>query len=309
MKSQTPAKGRPRKKRFGTVAIIGRPNSGKSTLLNRLVGTKVSIVSEKPQTTRQLIRGVLNHPRGQAVFVDTPGVHKPGYELNRRMLQCVHEAMATVDLLLLITDASQSFGSGERFVLDLLAQTGKKCILLLNKIDRIPKNKLLPMIEFYSAQCKFKELIPISARDGTQLDVLAEKIFEYLPIGEPQFAEEYYTDSSERFMVAELIREKVLGHTREEIPYTTAVLIEKFDESDRESKRLIRIAASVVVEKSSQQAIVVGRGASLIKRIGIEARKEIEALLDTRVFLELRVRTLENWRNNNSFLQSVGISG
>jgi GTPase len=309
MKSIGMAKGRPRKKRFGTVGIIGRPNAGKSTLLNRLIGSKVSIVSEKPQTTRQLIRGVLNHARGQAVFVDTPGIHKPGYELNRRMLQYVHDAIASVDLLLLITDASQSFGSGERFVLDLVAQTRKKCILLLNKVDRMPKGKLLPLLEFYSAHHAFKELIPISARDGTQLDVLVEKIFENLPIGEPQFAEEYFTDSSERFMVAELIREKVLSHTREEIPYITAVVIDNFDESERDSKRLTRIAASVVVEKSSQQSIVIGRRASLIKQVGIEARREIEALLGSKVFLELKVRTLENWRNNNAFLQSVGISG
>jgi GTPase len=309
MKTTAPAKGRPRKKRFGAIAIIGRPNAGKSTLLNRLVGSKLSIISEKPQTTRQLIRGELNHPRGQAVFVDTPGIHKPGFELNRRMLQYVHEAIASVDLLLVITDASQSFGAGERFVLDLIKQSRKKCLLLLNKVDRVPKNKLLPLLEFYSKEYAFKELIPISARDGTQLDVLKEKIFEHLPIGEAMYGEDYFTDVTERFMVAELIRERVLAHMREEIPYTTAVVIENFDESDRESRRLVRINALVVVEKPSQQSIVVGRGAAMIKMIGTEARKEIQEYLEAQVFLDLRVRTVEDWRNNNAFLLSVGIAG
>lgn len=309
MKVLRPKSGRPRKKRFGTVAIIGRPNSGKSTLLNRLVGAKVSIVSDKPQTTRHQIRGLLNHRCGQAVFVDTPGVHKPGYELNRRMLHAVRDALESVDLLLLLTDASESFGAGERFVLELIKQSQRKTLLLLNKIDLVEKSRLLPKLDFYSKEYGFKELIPISALDGTNLDVLAEKIFEYLPVGEPQYAEDYLTDKSERFQVAEIVREKVLKHTRDELPYSTAVRIESFDESERETRRITRITASVIVEKESQKAIVVGRGARMIKTIGSEARQEIEQLLDSRAFLGLTVRTHRDWRNDPGFLQTLDVLG
>lgn len=307
MKLSQPKKGRPRKKRFGTVALIGRPNSGKSTLMNRLLGTKLSIVSDKPQTTRHSIRGVLNHSLGQAVFVDTPGIHKPGHELNRRMLHMVHDALGSVDLLLLLTDASSKFGAGDKFVLDLIRKAGRQTLLLLNKVDIVPKNGLLPLLGFYAREYGFKELIPISARDGTNLDVLVEKIFLHLPIGGPEFDEEYLTDRSERFLVAEIIREKVLARTRDELPYASAVVIDHFDESERVSKGMTRIEASVIVEKPSQKAIVVGRGARMIKAIGMEARREIETLLESKVFLRLTVLEREDWRNNPGLLRSMEI--
>lgn len=295
--------------RFGTVAIIGRPNSGKSTLLNRLIGAKVSIVSDKPQTTRHQVRGILNDPRGQAVFLDTPGIHKPEFELNRRMLKAVRNAIVSVDLLLLITDASVKFGGGERFVLDMVKGSRRKSVLLLNKIDRIQKGRLLPILDLYRQAHEFQEYIPLSALRGTNVDLLIRKIFEFLPVGEPLYPEDYLTDKSERFLVSEMIREKVLKYTHAELPYSTAVMIERFDESERSNRGLTRIDALVVVDKRSQKAIVVGRGADLIRTIGSEARKEIELLLQSRVYLGLTVRTRRGWRNDKSFLYSLDITG
>jgi GTP-binding protein Era len=296
-----------RKKRFGSVALIGRPNSGKSTLVNRLVGAKVSIISDKPQTTRHQIRGILNHRWGQAVFIDTPGVHKPGYELNRRMQLAVHDALQSVDLILMITDVSVSFGAGERYVLDLIKESRQKALLLLNKIDKVNKNRLLPIIDFYRQEYDFKAIIPISARDGKQLDVLVEELFRQLPIGEPQYDQDLFTDRSEKFMAAEIIREKVLKYTRDELPYATAVLIEQFDESERETRKMVRITASVVVEKDSQRGIVVGRNAQMIKAVGTEARLDIETLLNCRVYLGLSVCARQDWRNDEDFLLALDI--
>lgn len=294
-------------KRFGTVAIIGRPNSGKSTLLNRLVEMKISIVSNKPQTTRNPIRGLLHHPRGQALLVDTPGIHKPGYEMNRRMLRMVYEAIGEVDVLVLITDASISRGAGDRFVLEIVKKAAKPSLLLLNKVDKISKPKLLPLIDLYQKEYPFAEIIPVSALKGIQLDIMIEKLFDLLPKGEPIYPEDYVTDRTERFLIGEIIREKVLRNTQEELPYTTAVIIERFDESRRPGEGLVEIAAKIVVEKSSQQGIVVGAGGQLIRQIGIEARKDAEALLGCRVFLELVVRTREHWRNDPLFLESIEI--
>ncbi len=293
--------------RFGTVALIGRPNAGKSTLLNRLVEMKISIVSDKPQTTRNQIRGLLNHPRGQAVLVDTPGIHKPGYEMNRRMLRAVYAAIQDVDLLLVITDASRSRGAGDRFVLEVVKKANRPAILLLNKVDCVAKHRLLPLIDLYRQEYEFLEIIPISALTGVQVDRMVGRIFDHLPPGEPLYPADYVTDRTERFLVGEMVREKILLHTREELPYTTAVVIERFDESERSSQGLVRIAAKIIVEKSSQQGIVVGSGGSMIKAIGSDARLEIESLLGCRVFLELVVRTRENWRNDVTFLESIEI--
>jgi GTPase len=293
--------------KFGTVALIGRPNAGKSTLLNRLVEMKISIVSDKPQTTRNAIRGILNHSRGQAVLVDTPGIHKPGYEMNRRMLRMVYAAIHDVDLLVVITDASRSKGAGDQFVLEVVKKASKPALLLLNKVDCMSKHRLLPLIDLYHKEYEFLEIIPISALDGTQVELMVQKLMDHLPEGEPLYPADYVTDRTERFLVGEMIREKILQHTHEELPYTTAVVIERFDESERESHGMVRLAAKVVVEKTSQQGIIIGAGGSMIKAIGIDARRDIEALLGCRLFLELAVRTKEHWRNNPTFLESIEI--
>ena len=289
----------------GTVAIIGRPNSGKSTLLNALVGQKISIVSTKPQTTRHRIIGIANDSNGQIVFMDTPGIHKPAYSMNRRMLHAVYEGLRDVDLTLLVVDASISFGSGENFVLETVKKAQVPSILLLNKIDKIVKTKLLPAMKRYGDAYGFREIIPISAKTGENLDLLLNKIHENLPEGEPLFDSEQITDRSERFMAAEFIREKLLERMREEMPYASAVLIRKFDESKREGKNLVVIEADILVEKRSQQGIILGAGAAQLRNLGIAARKDLEQLLDCKVYLGLQVRTARNWRNDESILDEL----
>jgi GTPase len=291
----------------GTAVILGRPNSGKSTLLNILVGQKISIVSPKPQTTRHRILGIANESRGQIAFVDTPGIHKPAYKMNRRMLHTVYDELRDVDLLLLVVDASISFGAGESFVLDIVKKAQRRSLLLLNKIDKIAKSRLLPIMQQYGSAFDFLEIIPISALSGENLGILLDKIFLYLPDGEPVYESEMVTDRSERFLAAEFIREKLLERVREELPYTTAVNITKFDESQREGNSLIVIEADILVEKRSQQGIVLGAGASQLRDLGISARKDLEHLLDCRVYLSLQVRTAPNWRNDETVLDQLGL--
>ncbi len=291
----------------GFVAIVGRPNAGKSTLLNRLLGYKISIVSDKPQTTRNRILGVHNSDEGQVIFVDTPGIHKPGFLLNKRMMENVYQAMRDVDLLIHMVDASEPFGKGEKFALDLVAHSGKPCLLLLNKIDSMNKGKVLPRIELYNEQGSYAEIIPASALDGTNVDLLIEKIMEYLPEGTQLYPEDYETDKSERFFVAELIREKVLARTRQELPYSTAVQIEEFDETRREED-FVRITASIIVDKPGQKRIVIGRGGKMIKEIGVSARKDIEELLQVKkIYLELNVKILPEWRNRHYLLDELDL--
>jgi GTP-binding protein Era len=289
----------------GTAAIIGRPNSGKSTLLNALVGQKISIVSPKPQTTRHRILGIATEERGQIAFIDTPGIHKPEYSMNRRMLHVMYEALNDVDLTLLMVDASISFGSGENFVLETIKKAKPKAFLLLNKIDKIAKIKLLPIMQRYAKAYEFLEILPVSAETGENMDLLRDKIFEQMPEGEMLYESEQITDRSERFLAAEFIREKLLYRVREEIPYTSAVLIKKFDESGREDKKLIVIEADILVERRSQQGIVLGAGALQLRDLGIAARQELEQLLDCKVFLGLQVRTAKNWRNDEAILDSL----
>ena len=289
----------------GTAVIIGRPNSGKSTLLNALVGQKISIVSEKPQTTRHRILGIITEDRGQIVFMDTPGIHKPAYGMNRRMLHTVYDGLRDVDLVLLVVDASIAFGSGENFVLETVKKTQARSFLLLNKIDRIAKNKLLPTIQRYANAYDFLEIIPISAKTGENLNVLRDKLFECLPEGEPVYVPEQFTDRTERFLASEFIREKLLERVREELPYTCAVLIRKFDESQREEKKLVVIEADILVERRSQQGIIIGAGAAQLRDLGISARQELERLLDCKVFLGLQVRTARNWRNDEAVLDQL----
>jgi GTPase len=293
----------------GTAVIIGRPNSGKSTLLNAFVGQKVSIVSDKPQTTRHRIIGVTTEARGQIVFMDTPGIHKPAYSMNRRMLHNVYEGLQDVDLVMLMVDASIAFGAGEKFVLETIKKAKAPTFLLLNKIDSIPKQRLLPVMQRYAEAYNFLEIIPISAKMGENLDLLRDKIFEYLPEGEPFYEADYFTDRTERFLAGEFIREKLLERVREELPYACAVLIRKFDESRREGDGLVVIEADILVEKKSQQGIVLGAGAGQLKNIGIAARKDLEKLLECKVFLGLQVRTAHNWRNNEAVLDELELGG
>jgi len=291
----------------GYVALIGRPNAGKSTLLNRLVGQKIAAVSDKPQTTRFRIQGIITKPEGQVVFVDTPGVHQPGYELNRRMMAAVQEALLGVDLVCLIRDASVSTGNGDRFVLDLIKHSEKPALLLLNKIDKLEdKATLLPLMDWYREQYDWREIIPISALKDEMTDVLLESCLRHLPEGEPIFSEDELTDQSLRVLVAEIVREKVLRSTGDEIPYVTAVVTERFEEVRED---FTRINCVIVVERTSQKKIIIGKGASRVKEIGIAARRDIEALLGHRVHLELFVKVEEDWRNSARLLDEYGLGG
>jgi len=291
----------------GYVALIGRPNAGKSTLLNRLVGQKIAAVSDKPQTTRFRIQGVITKPEGQIVLVDTPGVHQPGYELNRRMMASVQEALLGVDLVCLIRDASVSTGNGDRFVLDLIKRSEKPALLLLNKIDKLEeKSALLPLIDFYRNEHEWREIIPISALKDEMTDVLIESALKHLPEGEPIFSEDELTDQSLRVLVSEIVREKVLHATGDEIPYVTAVVTERYEEVRED---FTRIYCVIVVERGSQKKIIIGKGASRLKDIGIRARKDIEALVGHRVHLELFVKVEEDWRNKDQLLDEYGLGG
>jgi GTP-binding protein Era len=289
----------------GYVALIGRPNAGKSTLLNRVVGQKIAAVSDKPQTTRFRIQGVITKPEGQIVFVDTPGVHLPGYELNRRMMAAVQDALLGVDLVCLIRDASVSTGNGDRFVLDLIKRSEKPALLLLNKTDKLEdKAALLPLIEWYRNEYEWREIIPISALKDDMTDVLIERALRHLPEGEPIFSEDELTDQPLRVMVAEIVREKILHVTGDEIPYVTAVVTERYEEVRED---FARINCVIVVERASQKKIIIGRGASRLKEIGIRARREIEELLGHRCHLELFVKVEEDWRNSPHLLDEFGL--
>ena len=291
--------------RSGYVALIGRPNAGKSTLLNRLVGEKIAAVSNKPQTTRHRIQGIINRENAQIVFVDTPGVHKPGHLLNRRMMAAVHDAIMSVDLLVLMRDASVSTGNGDRFVLDLVKRSGQPAILLLNKIDKIrEKGELLPLIESYANEYEFAEIVPVTALKGDGIDTFLEQIVKHLPEGEPIFANDEMTDQPVRSLVSEMVREKILQSTGEEIPYVTAVVTELFDETD---PGMTRIFCAIYVERPSQKKIIIGKQGARIKDIGTKARADIEALLGRSVFLKLFVKVVEDWRNRERDLDDIGI--
>jgi len=293
--------------RSGFVALIGRPNAGKSTLLNRLVGQKIAAVSDKPQTTRFRIQGVITKAEGQVVLVDTPGVHQPGYELNRRMMAAVQDALLGVDVVALIRDASVSTGNGDRFVLDLVKQSGKPSLLLLNKIDKLEdKSALLPLMDWYRNEHEWQEIIPISALKNEMTDVLIDACLRHLPEGEPIFSEDELTDQSLRVLAAEIVREKVLAVTGDEIPYVTAVVTERFEEVRED---FARIYCLIVVERASQKKIIIGKGASRLKEIGTRARKEIENLLGHRCHLELFVKVEEDWRNKDQLLDEFGLGG
>jgi GTP-binding protein Era len=315
--------------RSGFVSILGRPNTGKSTLLNALVGEKVAIVTSKPQTTRTRIHGVVEvaakkgkYPAAQIVFVDTPGVHKPGSWLDRRMMQEVHDALESRDVVLLMVDATRRLelpdgdaddeqkkkrgASEDAFVFELIKKLDCPVFLVINKIDLVTKETLAPLIAQLSALHSFAEVFPISARKGDGLERLVAKLVEYLPEGQRYFPKDQYTDQPERFLVAELIRERILQETGEEVPYASAVVIERFEEPQANAKNpLTRIAAAIYCERDGQKAILIGKGGSKLKSIGTNARKEIESLLGSRVFLELHVIVEENWRERRGFVESL----
>jgi GTP-binding protein Era len=297
--SSQPATGNAQPK-YGIVALIGRPNAGKSTLLNRILGQKVAIVSAKPQTTRNRIVGILNEPRGQIAFLDTPGIHKPLHKLNVRMMEHVRTALAEADVLAVMIDATEPFGRGDQFVLDMLRVQTNKRVAVLNKIDLLKKNKLLPLIQQYSETGLFDEIVPLSATTGDGVDQLLEIFFKSLPPGEPQYPREDVTTQPERFFAAEIVREKLLRYTSDELPYTTAVAVERWEEEDQ--KNLIKIYATIVVERETQKPIVIGKGGDMIKRIGTEARQELETILGAKVYLDLHVAVHERWREDERFL-------
>jgi len=292
----------------GFVSLIGRPNAGKSTLLNRLVGQKLAIVSDKPQTTRHRILGVHNAPAGQIVFSDTPGIHKPMHRMNRRMVDTAIDTLREVDLVVLVVDATIRPGTGDRFVLDLLKRANAPAVLALNKTDLVHKPKLLPLMQHYAQAHEFRAIVPISASAGDGVDALELEIFKALPEGQPLYPEDYLTDQTQRTLAAELIREKVLHHTRDELPYTTAVVIDQFEEP-AQAGGLTRIFASILVDQESQKPIVVGKGGEMIKRIGTEARHDLEAMLDGRVYLDLHVKVREDWRDDERVLDELGLKG
>jgi GTP-binding protein Era len=326
----------------GFVAILGRPNAGKSTLLNALTGEKVAIVTPKPQTTRNRIMGVLEvparkkvHPAAQILFVDTPGVHKPASQLDRRMLQEVHEALETRDVVLVLIDASRriqleaagepaqahqrkpNWASEDEFLFSLIKGLDCPVFLILTKIDLVAKDVLLPLIETLTKQYNFAEVIPVSARKKDGLELLIRKIVDALPVGERFYPKDQYTDQPMRFMVAELIRERILVETGEEVPYAAAVVIETFEEPPEQEPRLskkssgpvrlplTRIAAAIYCERDGQKAILIGKGGAKLKEIGTGARKQIESLLGTRVYLELHVIVEPNWRESRAFVDSL----
>jgi GTP-binding protein Era len=291
----------------GFVSFLGRPNAGKSTLLNRIVGQKLAIVSDKPQTTRTRVVGVKNYPDGQVVFVDTPGVHKPTHRMNVRMVHVALEAMRDVDVLALLVDASVKAGPGDRYVLDLLKDVKTPTILVLNKVDRIAKNRLLPIIEHYRQVHPFVEFVPISAVDGTNVDVLETLFLQYLPAGEPLYPPEYLTDQPERFFVAEIVREQVLRLTHDELPHSTAVVVDRFDEAGEGG--IMQLYCTILVERESQKPIVVGKGGAMIKQIGTAARQELMHHFERKVYLDLHVKVKSEWRDDERVLDDLGLQG
>ncbi len=292
--------------RSGFVSFIGRPNAGKSTLINRLVGTKIAIVSDKPQTTRNRILAVKHRPDGQIVYLDTPGIHRPLHRLNVRMVDAALETIREVDVLGLVKDASEAFGHGDRFVLDVVKKAGTPTVLILNKIDRIAKTALLPIIGSYSREHEFADIVPVSAESGDGVEVLEQVLIARLPEGEALYPEDYLTDQAERMMAGEIIREKLLQHTGAELPFTTAVVIDRFEEPETEGG-LLRLFATIVVERESQKPIVIGKNGSMVKRIGTEARLELERLFGTKVFLDLHVKVNADWRENDRVLDDLGL--
>ncbi len=285
----------------GFIAIVGRPNAGKSTLVNALVGRKVSIVTTKPQTTRNRVQGIVNREDAQIVLIDTPGLHRAGDALSRQMMNETRQALEGIDVLSLIVDAAVEFGTGDRAALEFIRRFDGPVFLLLNKVDRMPKERLLPLIDRYRGEHAFAEIIPISALTGNGLPDLVKSWITYLPENPAYFPEDQFTDQPERFLAGEFIREKLITATREELPHSVAVLVDSFEETEK----LIRIRATIYVEREGQKGIVIGKRGELLKKVGTESRKEIEALLGTKVFLELFVKVQANWRQKPGMVRQL----
>jgi GTPase len=290
----------------GFVSLIGRPNAGKSTLLNRLVGTKLAIVSDKPQTTRNRILGVRNYPDAQVVFLDTPGIHRPLHRMNVRMVEAAIDTIREVDVLGVVADASEAGGKGQQFVLDLVRNVEAPVFLILNKVDLIRRSRLLPMIDEHARSGLFAEIVPVSAATGENVDRLERAIIDRLAEGEPLYPTDYLTDQPERFLAAEIVREKVLQFTRDEIPFSSAVLVDLFEEPETTTS-ILKLYCTILVERESQKPIVIGRGGEMIKRIGTAAREDLERFFGTRVFVDLRVAVKSEWRENERVLSDLGM--
>ena len=303
----------------GFVSIIGRPNAGKSTLLNRIIGEKIAIVSDKPQTTRTRIVGARNYPEepasperpqgtqaGQIVFVDTPGIHRPLHRMNVRMVDAAVSSLGEVDAVMLVHDASTRPGHGDHYVSKLLTDVTVPVVLVLNKIDLVAKTSLLPVIEQLRQWREFADIVPISAATGDGVEALERVLLDKMPEGKALYPDDFLTDQPERVLVSETVREKVLIHTRDELPFSTAVIIDQFDEPDRPGG-LLRVYCTIFVETESQKPIVIGRAGSMIKQIGTEARHDMERFFDCKVYLDLRVKVKSDWRDDERVLDDLGL--
>ncbi len=291
--------------RSGFIGIVGRPNVGKSTLFNAIIGEKISIIADKPQTTRNKITGIKNLPDAQLVFLDTPGIHKAKTPLNRAMVRTARESFNDADILLMLVEANSAVHSQDIFLIEGLTEINVPVFLVINKIDLIEKNLLLPLIDKFRNLYKYQEIFPVSATKGDGIDELLQTIKNNIPEGPQYFTEDTFTDASERFIAAEFIREKIMLLTSQEVPYATAVEIDTFKED--EEKNLIRISATITVEKESQKAIMIGKKGSMLKNIGTQARLEMENLFDSKVFLELFVRVKKDWTSSEKMLQEFGL--
>jgi GTPase len=291
----------------GFVSFIGRPNAGKSTLLNRIVGEKLAIVSDKPQTTRTRILGVKNYPDAQVVFLDTPGIHRPLHRMNVRMVDTAKDTIRAVDVLGLVIDVTERAGKGDQYVFELIKAATAPVFLILNKIDLIKKTRLLPIMEAYHQSGTFAEIVPVSAETGDNVERLEQLIVDRLPEGERLYPDDYLTDQPERFLASEIVREKLLQFTHAELPFSSGVVIDKFEEPGPETKNLMRLYCTIVVDRESHKPIVVGKGGAMIKKIGTAARLELEQFFGTRVFLDLHVRVKTEWREDDRALSDMGL--
>ena len=288
----------------GFASVIGRPNVGKSTLINKIIGQKIAIMSDKPQTTRSRIQCILTRDDAQIIFLDTPGIHKPLFKLGEHMLKAAEGTLKEVDVILFVVDATEKFGGGEKYILERLETTPAPVILVINKVDLIDREKILPIIAEYSARKNFAAVIPISAIDGTNLDALIDEVKKFLPEGPKYYPADMVTDQPERLIVAELIREKILHVTEDEVPHSIAVDIEEI-KPRKNSTTYIR--AVIYVERDSQKGILIGKGGELLKGVGKNARPEIEMLLGTKVYLDLWVKVKRGWRNSTGAIQNFGL--
>ena len=288
----------------GFVTVIGRPNVGKSTLINKIIGQKIVITSDKPQTTRSRIQCILTQEGAQIIFLDTPGIHKPKFKLGEYMLKAAEGTLKEVDVIFFVIDATEKFGGGEKYILERLSATSKPVILVVNKIDLIEREKILPIIAEYSARRDFAAVVPISATDGTNIDALIDEAKKFLAEGVQYYPDEMITDQPERLIIAELIREKILHATQDEVPHSIAVDLEEFTPRDNGT---IFIRATIYVERDSQKKILIGKGGSMLKNIGKEARPEIEMLVGAKIFLDLWVKVKKDWRNSIGALNQLGI--